>query len=758
MTGRFGFRQRRAVVAALVVAASATGSALAFVGLPGDGTQVNSDAAAGIDPARSAGIADVAGGSLDATKAAVPWAVFEQATASQQQIFARSFADGTWTTRGGSLNVDQAQDGEAPAIDFAGAGRTVPWVSWYEQSAALGGNTQIFARRFNATTGAWIVAGQQRGAGATKPSSLNIDTSENAENPSVAGGATNAGTDPVPWITWQETALNGAGPTTRTNQIFVTRGVKLDAGAPDCPPGTKPAAAGSTNPVGGFCWQQVGIERVASNHKPSLNVDVTRDGVEPDIAFTGTNDTVPWVVWYEQGGPGLFGVSDQRVFAAKGVADASADGAFHWVAVGNGTAGKAPQVLGTAADGCIASLAAEDACALNKDPAKNAEDARVAAGTMTAGGIAVPWVVWDEDVNGVKQVFVSHLVGGDHFELVNAGAPISLGANDSTRPDITFSGNTPYVSWRERISGSQVKAFVGHFVDPNNPTFVLDDPGGTAVSANGVIADQREPVSSPCTAPLFTGSPQVCQGGALGSPFFLLADGDPLVKLFGQGYGPAAPATGPATGTSVQGSVDPQGGPVEVHFDYGTTAAYGQSTAPQRLGPANGATPFGATLSGLPDGATIHYRAVARGDFGTLTGADQTLATPAAPTGGGGGGGGGGGTTGKDTIPPHLTAKLRPTTLGHLRSSHKLKIVARVNERGKISISLRVGKAKLGSHRYRIRKTGKHTLTFTLSNAAQQVVAAKRKLTLRLTVVATDAAGNRSLPVHLRRTLRARRT
>ena len=33
---------------------------------------------------------------------------------------------------------------------------------------------------------------------------------------------------------------------------------------------------------------------------PSLNVDPTRNGVEPDIAFTGANDGVPWVVWYEK--------------------------------------------------------------------------------------------------------------------------------------------------------------------------------------------------------------------------------------------------------------------------------------------------------------------------------------------------------------------------------------------------------------------------------------------------------------------------
>ena len=42
-----------------------------------------------------------------------------------------------------------------------------------------------------------------------------------------------------------------------------------------------------------------------------------RDGVEPDMAFTGASDTVPWVVWYEQN-PSTVGLNgNELVFAAK---------------------------------------------------------------------------------------------------------------------------------------------------------------------------------------------------------------------------------------------------------------------------------------------------------------------------------------------------------------------------------------------------------------------------------------------------------
>jgi len=52
-----------------------------------------------------------------------------------------------------------------------------------------------------------------------------------------------------PWVIWQEEGPN-------KDQIFVVK--PIDPGATVCPPGTKPAGGA---PEGGFCWQQVGVER-----------------------------------------------------------------------------------------------------------------------------------------------------------------------------------------------------------------------------------------------------------------------------------------------------------------------------------------------------------------------------------------------------------------------------------------------------------------------------------------------------------------
>src|SRR5512133_359355 len=373
---------RRAILGGVAAALVAAGTAGAVIGLPADGSQVNNDPAAGIDPSPNAGVSDVVGGSLAAGGPRVPWATFEQKTGSSQQIFVRKFVNGQWVTQGPSLNIDQNVEAEAPSIDFAGAGRTVPWDSWYEPNAALGGKLQIFASRFVAANNIWQPEGQDRGSGVP---SLNINTDKEAENPSVAGGAAVAGADPVPWVAWQEQDgnVNNSG---NHDQIFVSKGVKQAAPNAPCA-GFKPSANAS---VSNFCWQQVGLDRLqkdggsSATGDPTLNIDPSRNGVEPDIAFTGANDTVAWTLWYEEDNSNIGLRNNQQVFAAKLVKDPNADGGFHWQAVGNGTAGKNYVLDTTGANGfgpCAASQDVEDTCSLNKVPGNDALEPRVAAGT-----------------------------------------------------------------------------------------------------------------------------------------------------------------------------------------------------------------------------------------------------------------------------------------------------------------------------------------------------------------------------------------
>jgi len=658
----------RIVVVAAVFVLAIAGGAWAFQELP-PGGQVNSDPEAGINPALPVNgeeptNADVVGGALVPGKPAVPWAIFRQSENTgtlREQIFVRSFAGGKWTTRGigtvggrssnesafpASLNFDQSTDGEVPAIDFAGSGRTVPWATWYENTSGSGfGSNNVFASFFDnkegdSNKGKWIFAGQGRGNGGSGPPvpSLNIHTNQVAENPSVAGGSAVDPNQPGPWVTWQETSPLPL----LTNQIFVERPV-APAGVEECDKVTpKGVAVGEHVPaIGGLCWQEAGVARVGpGTADPSLNVDPTREGIEPDIAFTGPNDSVPWVVWYEEGPTELEGPEEEflhendMVFAAKGVKDESATGGFHWEVVGTGTSGVLDRSGFNSFGKCAEAPELEGECSLNANRENEAVDPRVAAGTMNPTKATVPWVTWQEDTfkegKFVEQIFVSRLVGSK-FELANHGNPISGGALDAARPDITFSGNTPYVSWREEVEPKVFRGFYGHFVNAASPEFVLDESDVPLASQ----AEVREPISSGCIATPFNGDGSACQGGALGTPFFLFTNGSPL-GLFADAYRPETPQTGSASSITtssavVSGSVNPSGAPVHAFFEFGTSTAYGQTTAVQTLGVGNAAIPIAAAVSGLPPGTTIHYRVVATTDFGTFPGPDQTLKTAAAP-------------------------------------------------------------------------------------------------------------------------------
>ncbi len=761
-------RRARIALAVTVAALASAGSAAAFQALP-PGSQVNDDPAAGINKAISVSgedptNADVVGGALTAGKPAVPWAVFRQqeAPGSADQVFSRSFANGEWTTRGngtvggrssaspefpGSLNFDQRQDGEAPSIDFAGGGRTVPWATWYEDTSGAGFDTNnVFASRFDntgdANQGKWIFAGQSRGNGGAGPDvpSLNIHTDQDAENPVVAGGSAVDPTKPGPWVTWQETSNSGG-----QDQIFVDK--PEGPGMANCngvTPLGQPDATGNVPAIGGFCFQDVGLPRAGhGGTDPSLNVDINRNGIEPDIAFTGTNDSVPWVVWYETGAGGLAG--NDLVFAAKAEPDATGLGGFHWHVIGNNG-----NAILNASTTCATNAAAEQACSLNSGSTANAEDPRVAAGTMNPANPTAPWVTWSETMGTGKQIFVSRFVATPtpHFQIVNGGNPISTPGIDSTRPDITFSGNTPYVTWREETP-SGTMGFAGHFVNAANPTFVLDQSNIplTPTGDGAGQADVREPISSSCTANPFNADGAACQGGAVGTPFFLFTNGTNPRGLFADAYQPGSPVTGAASGVSVSagtltGTVNPEGAAAKVSFQFGTTAAYGQTTAAQALTPGNVATPFTAQLTGLTAGTTVHYRAVATSDFGTFVGADQTLTTSPGPT-----------------PPPAVgtaivghakvtgrTAAVRITCTGAPGAQCNVSLNMRVTEtlRGHrlIAVAARVRHkvVGVGSARVTLTAGGSEVVRISLNRAGSKLLAARHQL--KVTLVVTEALGN----------------
>ncbi len=106
---------------------------------------------------------------------------------------------------------------------------------------------------------------------------------------------------------------------------------------------------------------------------------------------------------------------------------------------------------------------------------------------------------------------------------------------------------------------------------------------------------------------------------------------------------PPAPAATTSAATNVasssatlNGTVNPNGYVTTYSFEWGTTVAYGSSTASQGAGAGATGLAVTANLIGLQGGTTYHYRLVAQNSGGTTYGADQsftTLPPPPAPTG-----------------------------------------------------------------------------------------------------------------------------
>ena len=119
---------------------------------------------------------------------------------------------------------------------------------------------------------------------------------------------------------------------------------------------------------------------------------------------------------------------------------------------------------------------------------------------------------------------------------------------------------------------------------------------------------------------------------------------------FGVTYGadktfntPAAPPT-VTTGTAasvglntvtLEGTVNPNHSSTNYHFEYGTTTAYGSTTASTDAGSGTGDVAVSVDITGLSACTAYHYRIVATNTAGTTRGTDKTFSTDCAEGGGG---------------------------------------------------------------------------------------------------------------------------
>lgn len=84
------------------------------------------------------------------------------------------------------------------------------------------------------------------------------------------------------------------------------------------------------------------------------------------------------------------------------------------------------------------------------------------------------------------------------------------------------------------------------------------------------------------------------------------------------------------TGATVGAAIDPGGADTTYRFEYGTTTAYGLSTASVLVPGTSPAVSVTSTVTGLTAGTTYHFRISATNAAGTVTGGDGTFNTVAA--------------------------------------------------------------------------------------------------------------------------------
>jgi hypothetical protein len=95
--------------------------------------------------------------------------------------------------------------------------------------------------------------------------------------------------------------------------------------------------------------------------------------------------------------------------------------------------------------------------------------------------------------------------------------------------------------------------------------------------------------------------------------------------------GPASATASPAavklTGATLRGAVNPDGCATKYHFEYGTTKAYGHSTAEQTLPAGSSPRAVSAPVAGLAKATRYHVRLVASNVAGSRSSADRTFTT-----------------------------------------------------------------------------------------------------------------------------------
>jgi len=400
------------------------------------------------------------------------------------------------------------------------------------------------------------------------------------------------------------------------------------------------------------------------------------------------------------------------------------------------------------------------------------------------GGVSANVAISSAGGNGGSAGGLAIAVSGQSATLSHD----TVDANGVGAPGAGGPGGGPNTGNPSGPGSSGAPAAAGGLQGPLTLTasIVSGDPGGECANASGIVDGGDDLTGSGSTCPGAAGDPklgaladnggptqtQVLGAGSAAKGAIPFATGlctgrdqRGVARAAGaacdigayQTAGPVAvtrDATGvSATAATVAGSVTVNGAAATVHFEYGTTSAYGASTATQTLGAGVAPTAVSAGLGGLKADTTYHYRVVATTPDGTSDGADATFKTSTSGTGPGGGAGSFPGLkiakqsvklTAKGVAP--VKASCPVATSGKCTGTLKLTFTVRVPQRVTVGHARKpVRKTRtirLGSVRFAVAAGRKATLKVKLGHTAVTRVRHAHKLKTTATAKATDSTGD----------------
>ncbi|MEW6517569.1 MAG: T9SS type A sorting domain-containing protein [candidate division FCPU426 bacterium] len=338
-----------------------------------------------------------------------PYAAFSEYTGgTSNRIFVKHLNGSSWIQDGGSVNLSPVNNASSPSLCFSGS---TPYIAW--QGLNLSSPpAQIYVSYWNGL--GW----QQEGG------SLNLDPTKNVYDPNLAIYSN------TPWVAWYEyTVTMGIG------RLYVKHwngmGWQQDGGYLNLDPGMGATAPSITiyNGTPYVAWAEYASSHPQINVKSwggaswsslgsSLNINPAMDAGGPQV---GVYNGTPYVAWHENS---ITSFTQINVKYWTGGA---------WAPTGG---------------------------SLNVSASQNASNPSL----YLYNG--VPYVAWQESNGTADQIYVK-LWNGSAWVQVGSSLNVDTGRN-AMSASLFFSGDKPYVAWRETDASGYNQVYVKHY---DSPTF-----------------------------------------------------------------------------------------------------------------------------------------------------------------------------------------------------------------------------------------------------------------------------------------------